>query len=582
MAQKRGVATTAAQQSARNTTSESGATSTPGHQFHAAAPASPSGPGSELRAALTVIKRRGWIIVSTLAATLLVAGLGVMLMPPVYTASATIRVLTAANQSVDYVSYDVLTYADRRINTYAKLAVSRPLLDELSRRLGRERPPAVSVDIPANTELLRLTVEDRDPVIAAVAANNLASIVSASIGSGDASKRRDSLAAQLSELEGLLAVGDSRRPSLIDQARRETYARLLERFQQSSAFAAQEGNSAVIVEPAVPSEGPAKPNRLVILGLGLLVGTVGGLGLGSFFERIDTRLFTASRIQQVTGLPILATIASASDERFGPFFPSSSAPAEALWGLRIHMTQRNGGAFPKSVLIASAEPGEGKSTVAANFARAAALSGQHVLLVDANLRRPSLDRILELPNDRGLTSVMAGATTLDRAIQSTSIAELNVLTSGTLPANPAQLFATSHITRLVGQMTAGFDLVVIDTAALSDATDAVLLAPLVESVVLVVAISHTHHESVAAACHELTCAAAPAMGVVTNRTVSLKRIRARSRSRPLSPLRWSFLRSAWRFALPRRPRPAPAGGGQRLTREPTDLRTDLRKAKARV
>ncbi len=121
----------------------------------------------ELRAYLAILWRRKVIIVIIIGLTGTVANLGTLMMAPTYVASTTLRVITAADGSVESVGWDDIQYADRLMNTFSKMVTSDPLLAELAQRIGLDEPPQVEVEILANTELMQITVEDRNPVVAA-------------------------------------------------------------------------------------------------------------------------------------------------------------------------------------------------------------------------------------------------------------------------------------------------------------------------------------------------------------------------------------------------------------------------------
>ncbi|HEY3111575.1 MAG TPA: Wzz/FepE/Etk N-terminal domain-containing protein [Chloroflexota bacterium] len=278
-----------------------------------------TGEAVELRTYLAILDRRKWVIAVTAAATLLVAAIGTLLMPPVYTAATTLRIIAAPNLSGDYVSYDSIMYATRLQNTYAKIATSDGVLDELARRLGLGVRPKVRVEVPANSELMQISVESRDPAQAAQAASALAEILMARAREAPttaAQSARQALAARLTELEGELreARGADQEPagaSGAALARRSLelkegrYARLADQYERASLAEAVRPDLMSVLEPASVPEAPTRPRKALNLAVALLLGLVGGVGMAFLVERLDTRLYTAGRTDEVVDLSIL-------------------------------------------------------------------------------------------------------------------------------------------------------------------------------------------------------------------------------------------------------------------------------------
>ena len=273
----------------------------------------------ELRTYLAILDRRRWVIAITAAATLLVAAIGTLLMPPVYTAATTLRIIAAANLSGDYVSFDSIMYATRLQNTYAKIATSDGLLDELARRLGLNERPKVRVEVPANSELMQISVESRDPVLAAQAASALAEILMARAREAPttaAQSARQALAGRLAELEGELegargadqALAGASGAALARRSlelKEERYARLADQYERARLAEALRPDLMSVLEPASVPEAPTRPRKALNLAVALLLGLVGGVGMAFLVERLDTRLYTARRIEEVVDLSIL-------------------------------------------------------------------------------------------------------------------------------------------------------------------------------------------------------------------------------------------------------------------------------------
>lgn len=420
----------------------------------------------ELRAYLAILWRRKWAIAITAAVTIAVTLIGTLLATPTYVASATLRVSPAVGGAGERLGWDDLQYSDRLRNTYSRIATSRPVLTELAQKLGVDRSPQqlaqqIAVEIPANTELIEITVKDSDPDLAARAANTLAEIL----------------------------IRDVIRPSTV-----------------------------AIVEPAIVPLEPVTPRKAVNVALGSLVGLVGGVGLAFLFENLDTRLYRTKQIEDITDLPTLGKIPTAGrGQRRVVSFNTNSPQDEAFRRLRTNILTLDDDLPLRTLVVTSAEPREGKSTIVCSLASALAQSGRKVVAVDADLRLPTLHRVFGLSNQVGLSDVLKQEVPLEKALQATDIPAVQVLTSGPLPPNPAELLGAPRTAELIEQLAQRFDMVLLDTPALLAVTDAAVLAPAVDGVILVVRRAQTRQEAVRAARRQLANVKAKVVGIVINR-----------------------------------------------------------------
>jgi len=207
------------------------------------------------------------------------------------------------------------------------------------------------------------------------------------------------------------------------------------------------------------------------------------------------------------------------DERSGQlisWYDPTSPDAEAFRSLRANL-QFASVAHPfRSFLITSTIPGEGKSMVAANLGVVFAQSGKKTLLIDADLRRPMVHKYLRASNRVGLTNVLVGTQTLDSAIQELPIPGLSFLPSGPIPPNPGELLGSQTMHELLGQLSARFDLILLDTPPVLAMSDARLLAPLVDGTLLVVRWKFVHRDLVKKAVQLLQMTKVHMYGVVFN------------------------------------------------------------------
>mgnify|MGYP002681871676 CR=1 FL=1 len=197
--------------------------------------------------------------------------------------------------------------------------------------------------------------------------------------------------------------------------------------------------------------------------------------------------------------------------------------AEAYRGLRTNLTFSSLDRPLRTMLITSAGPEEGKSTVLANLAVTEAQAGRRVIIVDADLRRPRQHELFGISNATGLTTALADEKGLQNlslqatVLQATEVPGLRVLTSGPLPPNPTELLGSQRMLDLIEQLKTTFDFIILDTPALLSVADAAVLAPAVDNVILVVAQAQTRRGDVQAVRQQLSNVRVKSLEVVVNR-----------------------------------------------------------------
>ncbi|MDX1520150.1 MAG: GNVR domain-containing protein [Anaerolineae bacterium] len=360
----------------------------------------------ELKSYFVILWRRKIVIAIAAAVATIVTLIGTMMMTPKYETSTTLRIATANRGSIDWVDYDV-EYTERLMNTYSKIAVSDPVVAQLRQQLDLDEPPNIEVDILANTELMKITIENPDPVVAAQIANLLAQILidqSKGLDTGDNKTTLEVLNEQLLQLEQELEQGrqeydqllselpeDSERVTAARRAldfRENRYTTLLEQYEQARTRAAVQVNTLTVIEPAIPPLKPSKPRWEINIALGVIIGLAGGLGLAFLFENLDTTLYSIDQIETLTNSPILGQIpTSAALPKIA--LNNVSAHTEAIRRLRTNILLRDNAGPLQAIALTSAEPGEGKSTIIANLAWAMAQTGRKVALIDGGMRLPT-------------------------------------------------------------------------------------------------------------------------------------------------------------------------------------------------
>jgi succinoglycan biosynthesis transport protein ExoP len=287
---------------------------------------------------------------------------------------------------------------------------------------------------------------------------------------------------------------------------RTLYEGLLQKLKEAGVSAGLKSNNFRIVDRASTPGAPIEPNVPRNLLFALVLGLASGVGLAFMLEGLDNTVRTTEQAQAISGLPSLGMIPLGSrSAREGPNpkrlviatskeavelvtqVRPQSQMAESYRALRTSLLLSNLGAPPKVIMVTSALPQEGKTTTSINCAVVLAQKGVRVLLIDADLRRPSIHKTLGMGPHSGLSNVLTGSTTLEQAITRTAILpNLFVLAAGTPPPNPAELLASTNMRDVLAQLREQYDHIVIDTPPSLSVTDAVVLSPRADAAVLVI------------------------------------------------------------------------------------------------
>jgi succinoglycan biosynthesis transport protein ExoP len=312
--------------------------------------------------------------------------------------------------------------------------------------------------------------------------------------------------------------------------------------QQSSNDVASKGsdNNISVREIAIPPDTPVSPRRLMTVTVAFLISALFGMGLALFLEYLDDTIRTTEEIESYLQLPALAVIPTmdsapkrrlllvganddGSDGRGNQELlinaDSRSSLAEAYRQLRTSILLSTAGHAPKSLLITSSLPSEGKTTTATNTAISLAQTGAKVLLIDADMRRPRLHSVFNIENGVGLSSLLSSEFSekdILGAVKFDSGTKLNLLTSGPIPPNPAELIGSEQMTNLLKLLQQNFTHVVIDSPPIASFTDGVLIASVVDGVILVVHSGKSSRQVVRRSRQLLTDIGARIFGVVLN------------------------------------------------------------------
>jgi succinoglycan biosynthesis transport protein ExoP len=325
------------------------------------------------------------------------------------------------------------------------------------------------------------------------------------------------------------------------EADKALYDGLLTKLKEAGISAALQSSNIRVVDPAMIPSYPSRPAKGRNVALAFLVGLVGGIGLAILREYMDNTVKTPDDVETLARLPSLAVVPAFEDspgdarsrktlseaignghsrhvELVAQHLPKSQM-SEAFRALRTALLLSQAGSPPQVILVTSALPREGKTTAAANLAVTLAQLGDRTLLIDADLRKPGIGRLLNMTSGKyaGLSSYLAGVSSLELVtVQHPAIPNLSAIPTGPLPPNPADLLSSHKLADAIAELRTKFKFIVIDTPPVMAATDAVILSVQADGVLLVVRSGETPKEAFTRTRDLLVSVKCRLLGVVLN------------------------------------------------------------------
>jgi len=297
------------------------------------------------------------------------------------------------------------------------------------------------------------------------------------------------------------------------------YTTLAEKYETLKVSEQLEVGSGSVVSPAVIDIVAVSPKPTRNGALGLAVGLVFGLGMAFLAEYLDNTIKSADEAQEIYGAPVLGNISTVQfregeARRLTIVQDPGSRGAEAYRGLRNSIDYVNFENAIKTLLVTSAAPGEGKSTVSANLAASLAMAGAKVVLINCDFRRPTTDEFFEVNNQLGLSDVLAGRISLESALQATGDENLHILTPGKMPPNPSELLGSEKMIALIETIKADADWIIVDSPPLLAVADAAATARWTDGVLVVTRAGVSTHPAAENARDILDKVGARILGVV--------------------------------------------------------------------
>lgn len=416
------------------------------------------------RSTLGILWRRWWVVLATLLLFVVVAGIISKISPKVYSATSTLVVVQKENVA----SFDAVQAAQVTARTYSDIVSSSAIAEQVAHKLGSSTgsvSSAISVSPVTETQLLKITAEDHSAAKAQTLANTYAAAVIEYI-------EKD--------------VG----PTV--------------------------GADVALASPATRPTSPSRPKPTLYVLVAAILGLFLGVGAALLWERLDTRLRTADEVRERFDELILARM-----PRRGRSITSVSAFNEAFGLLRANLQFASPNQPARVIAVTSAREGEGKTTCVARMAQAMAEVDSRVVAVDADFRRPTLQKLV-MPDHAGqlqpgLSNYLLDDCSLEEMLHETDTAGVEFVPTGPVPASPAALLESSRVQPALQELADRADLVLIDCPPVSAGADATILAGRVDGVVVVVDLERSDERSVRDVLHQLRTVHASVLGFVLNR-----------------------------------------------------------------
>jgi len=400
----------------------------------------------DLRGYVRLLLKRKWWLISGLIGTVAIGMFVTVATTPVYQAQASLfigqrQISTAALQ----LGAVVTNLSDDLVRSYAQIIDSRSIAQRAISESGLEQTPGEIVSgleaLPVvDTQVIRIIYLASDPVVAERVTNAVA----------------------------------------------KAFASEIDQLESSPQPNAQPAIQVSIIDPAVAPGRPIAPNPVRNMALAVVLGVLAGGGLAFLVDHLDQSVKSREELERL-GLPSLGAIPTldTAGEEVHLERDTQGAGGEAFRKLRTSIGFLGVEKPIKVMLVTSSVAQEGKTTVALNLASAYALGGFRTLLVEADLRRPSLHRVFGMYGTRGLTTVIVGSVPLEEAILHTETRNLSILLAGAIPPNPVELLGSEQLLDVLTKLRMMFDVLIIDSPPLAPVADPATLAGRCDGVVMV-------------------------------------------------------------------------------------------------
>jgi capsular exopolysaccharide synthesis family protein len=447
------------------------------------------------------------------------------------------------------------------------IQTSTPVIEELLSQIGRKQTMIANLqtklDEPGSQEMMR-RLEHEIRQIRETLTTETRQLAESGLGSGDPIQNMQDLFDEIIDLEVDNKTLHAREEALMQvtagyedkmellpetslqlarlerdrELNEKIYSMLMERYEETQILAAGKMGSVHIIDRATNPHSPIKPNKRMNILLAIIIGLLLGVGFSFLLFLLDSRVRTIEDVSRLN-INLLGTVPfidaqkierklkEVKDElepveqkrvsaRLITHFAPRSPISEAYRALRTNILFSDEERPPQMILFTSSAVQEGKTLTGANMGVVFAQTGERMLVIDCDMRRPTMHRVFNLRRTPGLSNLLAGDCTLEQALVQTDIVNLTVLPAGDIPANPSELLSSQKMKELLEELRKQYDYILLDTPPVVAVTDAAILSRLVDAVGVVIASGKVHRREVTTALQQLKNVRANVMGVVLN------------------------------------------------------------------
>jgi polysaccharide biosynthesis transport protein len=492
------------------------------------------GPGLSFRGYLHILRRRKWLVISAAVVGLAISLAFALTATRQYSATAQLLVQPSFSASAADTAPQVVTPTD--VATELQLVTSAPVVAAVRKELGSV--PAMSAAEVGQTNVIAITATNPVPARAARIANLYANAFvqyRQNVASSSLTNAEEQLRSQISSIGNQVKALGANPNSDVAAALFNQEAVLKEQLAQILVSGAVNTSDVALVTPAEAPVSPSSPKPVQDALLGLAIGLA--LGLASAFgrESLDDRLTSKESAEHAGRAPVLAMIPMVGTSRKQDRFPlvagrkpeptvaaiaePSSPAAEAYRSLRTSLQFARQDRKLGVLLVTSPALGDGKTSTLANLGVVFAQTGERVLLISGDLRRPRIGKFFGISEEVGLTSVLLKENTLEEALHPVipGLDRLTLLPSGPIPPNPAELLNSNGARAVFGALRKQFDLILIDSPPVLPVTDAAILSQYADATLLLAAAGQTRRHDMHRAAEKMAQVGANVMGMVLNK-----------------------------------------------------------------
>ena len=391
-------------------------------------------------------------------------------------------------------------------------------MSELSKKYGEQHPQMIAIESELKTLQKRKAQEITRVINSLRNEYKVAEAREKSLKSALEKQKRESLDLNQKAIQYTVLSREA-------ESAKQMYDLLIKRFKETSLTEDMRTGNIRIIDRAEVPKSPVRPKKMFNILLAVLLGLVAGTGLAFFFEYLDNTVKLPEDVQKYLRVPYLGPVPAMAlngkpennqkPELVTLHSPKSTA-SEAYRGIRTSILFSSAEKQPQVLLVSSAAPQEGKTSTALNLAITMAQTGGKVVIIDCDMRKPSVHKVFGIPRDKGISSILVGNCEVKDALHSTPVPFLDMIPCGPIPPNPSEILGSPRMAKLLELLRKSYTRVIIDTPPLTAVTDALVIGRLVDGAVVVVRAGATPREIVRNGLTQLKAVSSPVLGVVLN------------------------------------------------------------------